>query len=78
MLTLLALAITLAVQGQALDLLTPPSVLGELPVKRPLPLPVQFRRLLPAPNGSPPTRRLAETPPVVKNIMSSSKLYDCK
>ncbi|XP_059563490.1 vomeromodulin-like [Myotis daubentonii] len=76
MLTLLALAITLAVQAQALDLLTPPSVLGELPVKRPLPLPIQFRRLLPAPNGSPPTRRLAETPPVVKNIMSSSKLYD--
>ncbi|XP_054580250.1 vomeromodulin-like [Eptesicus fuscus] len=76
MLTLLALAITLAVQAQALDLLTPPSVLGELPVKRLLPLPGPFRRSPPTPNGSPPIRRLADTPPVVKNVMSSSKLYD--
>ncbi|KAM7125612.1 LOW QUALITY PROTEIN: vomeromodulin-like [Molossus nigricans] len=64
MLTLWALATTLAVQAEALDLQTPPSLLEKLPVKRPLPLPGQFHRYPPTSNDSPPTKHLAETPPV--------------
>ncbi|ELK29667.1 Vomeromodulin [Myotis davidii] len=81
MLTLWALAITLAVQAETLDLLTPPTLLGKLPVERPPLLPGWFGRSPPTPNGSSSVKILSGTSnpgciPVAKYFMSSSKLND--
>lgn len=78
MLSLWALAIILAVQAEALDLLTPPTLLG-----KPLLLPGQYRRSPPTPKGPSSVKNLLETSnpsciPVAKYFMSSSKLNDCK
>ncbi|XP_054580381.1 vomeromodulin-like [Eptesicus fuscus] len=81
MLSLWALALTLAVQADALDLLPPPTLLGKLPVERPFLLPGQFRRSPPTPKGSSSVKNLSGTSnpsciPVAKYFMSSSKLND--
>ncbi|KAM8776489.1 vomeromodulin-like [Rhynchonycteris naso] len=74
MLTLWTLTITLAVHAEALDLLTAPMQLGELPVEKTLLprqsllLPGQFSRDPPVPQGP------GGTPPAAKYYLSRSKL----
>ncbi|ELK04100.1 Vomeromodulin [Pteropus alecto] len=76
MLNLWALAITLAIQAEAFDLLmSPPASPGKCPVAPSLPSTGVFRRV-PVQKYSPLSKRLVVTPPTAKNPVSNSKLYD--
>lgn len=78
MLNLWALAIILAVQAEALDLLSPPTSLGRCPVELPsLPSTGVFRRA-PVQKYSLLSKRLVVTPPIEENLASNSKVNDCK